>query len=236
MHIRGQGRGPRIAGAALVAALPDMGGVGGLVTRHLAGALGCEEAARMSVRDRAWVDQRGGIISWPEDEYVLHACRRSGAIVFTGGAQPREARSVIRLAREAVDAAERVGELRMVVSAGGCAPPGGEGGVFGVATNGRSLDMLRSRGVGVLAEAGSITWFNGLVLGEAKSRGIDGVGLFGAVDGTDAPQYAAAAAVARKVGEVIGADVDAGDLDARAAAPGGGRRQPPAPGGGPGIG
>jgi len=48
-------------------------------------------------------------------------------------------------------------------------------------------------------EINSITWFNGLVLGKAKSLKIDGLGLFRKIAYTDTSQFQAARNVIKKL-------------------------------------
>ena len=89
-----------------------------------------------------------------------------------------------------------MGNIKMVISAGGYlayVKMERRNRVFGVATTANSISTLKSFEINPLAsEVKSITWFNGVILGIAKKRDIEGIGLFGEIQNTESPQYKAA--------------------------------------------
>ncbi len=204
-------------GITLISSLPDMGRVGGLVTEHLRKTLDVSDVARITIHDKPWVNQRDGIIDYPVDEYVITADKKRGIVIFSGRGQPQESYTVKELAKKLLSTVREFGRIDMVISAGGYLPSEQDAGdVFGVATDAKSLDLLKSHNVGPLSgEVNSITWFNGLVLGHAKNMGIAGIGLFGKIEDAETPQYRAASNVVRKISDIIGVKIDTAELDCK---------------------
>ena len=59
----------------------------------------------------------------------------------------------------------------------------------------------------------SITWFNGLVLGVAKNKNINGVGLFGEIYDADLPQHKAAKNIINTIGELLKLEINTDELE-----------------------
>ena len=115
-----------------------------------------------------------------------------------------------------LDIVSRMGNIKMLISAGGYLPSeSGKGTlVYGVATNSHSIDILKSYDVKPLSsEVKSITWFNGVILGIAKSRNIDGVGLFGEIIDAESPQYKAASNILKVIEKILQIKIDTKELD-----------------------
>lgn len=201
----------------LISSLPDMGKVGGLVSKHLTGALCTTEYAKITIHDKPWVSQKSGIIDYQADEYGIFVNEKTGIVVFTGNGQPQDSSTVIELASTVLQTVQSIGHIRLVISAGGYLPNDQDStDVFGIATDDKSLDMLKSYGVGVLdRQISSITWFNGLILGQAKNAGISGVGLFGKIEDSDTPQYGAASNIVTKIADMLGTSIDTTELDCK---------------------
>ena len=200
----------------LISSLPDMGKVGGIVTQHLTKKLGTKKAAEIILSDKPWVNLKDGLIDLPHDEYVLTVDEKNSIVIFTGQNQPQEPGTVFEIANTVLDTVNGMGNIKMVISAGGYLPSNdGKGtAVFGVATNSHSIDILKSYDVKPLSsEVKSITWFNGLILGIAKNRKIDGLGLFGEIVDTESPQYKAASNIVRVIEKILRIKIDTKELD-----------------------
>lgn len=206
----------------LISSLPDMGKVGGLVTQHLKKALKGSEAAKIILHDKPWVNQKEGIIDYPIDEYQIFVNEEKKVVIFSGESQPQESSTVIDLTNNLLATVSEIGKIKLVISTGGYLPNENEnaGNVFGVATNEKSLEMLKSHDVGPLnKEVNSITWFNGLILGHAKDKDIDGIGLFGKIEDPETPQYKAASNIVKKIANILGIEIDTKELDDKVVEP-----------------
>ena len=200
----------------LISSLPDMGKVGGLVTQHLTKKLETKKSAQIILEDKPWVNLKDGFAELPHDEYSLTVDEKNCIVVFTGENQPQEPRTVFEIANTILDIVSKMGTIKMIISAGGYLPSEtGKGNlVYGVATNSHSIDILKSHDVKILSpEVKSITWFNGVILGIAKNRNIDGVGLFGEIFDAELPQYKAASNILKVIEKIIRIKIDTKELD-----------------------
>jgi len=200
----------------LISSLPDMGKVGGLVTQHIIKKLGAKKAAQIFLADKPWVNLKEGLVNLPTDEYFLAVDEKNSIVIFTGENQPQEPGTVFKIANKVLDSVSVMGNIKMVISAGGYLPSeSGKGdAVFGVATNSSSMDLLKSHNVKPLAsEVKSITWFNGVILGISKSKNIDGVGLFGEIVDAESPQYKAASNILKVIGKILKIEIGTKELD-----------------------
>ena len=200
----------------LISSLPDMGKVGGLVTQHIIKKLDAKKAAQIFLADKPWVNLKEGLVNLPTDEYFLAVDEKNSIVIFTGENQPQEPGTVFKIANKVLDTVTQMGNIKMVISAGGYLPSeNGKGdSVFGVATNSSSMDLLKSNNVKPLAsEVKSITWFNGVILGISKRKNIDGIGLFGEIVDAESPQYKAASNILKVIGKILKIEIGTKELD-----------------------
>ena len=200
----------------LISSLPDMGKVGGLVTQHISKQLETKKAAQIFLADKPWVNIKEGLVKLPTDEYFLAVDEKNSIVIFTGQNQPQEPGTVFKIANTVIETVSKMGNIKMVISAGGYLPTEiGKGDtVYGVATNSASMDKLKENNVKPLAaEVKSITWFNGVVLGISKNKNIDGVGLFGEIEDTEFPQYKAASNILKVIGKMLKIEIDTKEID-----------------------
>ena len=200
----------------LISSLPDMGKVGGIVTQHIIKKLDAKKAVQIFLADKPWINLKEGIVNLPTDEYFLAVDEKNSIVIFTGENQPQEPGTVFKIANKVLDSVSVMGNIKMVISAGGYLPSeSGKGdAVFGVATNSTSMDLLKSHNVKPLAsEVKSITWFNGVILGISKCKNIDGVGLFGEIVDAESPQYKAASNILKVIGKILKIEIGTKELD-----------------------
>lgn len=199
----------------LVSSLPDMGKVGGLVTEHLAKKLDTKVSSKITLSDKPWVEHKAGLIDLPKDEYTLSADEKSSVVIFTGKNQPQDPKNVFDMVDYVLTEASKMGNIKMVISCGGYFPrEKKDDQVFGVATNQKVLSLLKLYNISTLdSDVNSITWFNGLILGHAKARNIDGIGIFGRIEDVDTPQYKAASNIVKIISRILGVEIDTKELD-----------------------
>jgi proteasome assembly chaperone (PAC2) family protein len=193
-------RSPNAERVNLVAALPDMGSVGGLVAEFLVDHLKIEPFAEISSYDKPFVLCNDGLIHEVPSVFKVYYSERASLVVMTGNSQPNETKELYELCERVLDLAAAVGRIGRVYTCGGYHREKivGEPRVYGVSNNPKlfkELDKLGIREIG--AEVSSITWFNGVILGVAKRRKIDAVGLYGELTDPAIPQPDSARAVLR---------------------------------------
>lgn len=199
----------------LIASLPDMGRVGGLVSAHIAKKTLAKDAARVILSDKPWVNQVDGLVDVPSDEYKILVDEKNSLVIFTGENQPQEPNAVFELVEFVIDTVQKFGNIRLIISSGGYLPMQKTEGdqVYGVATDQKLLESLKPHGVKTLSnDVKSITWFNGLVLGAAKNKNIDGIGLFGEISDPEAPQHRAAKNIINKIEKILNIQINTDEL------------------------
>lgn len=206
----------------LISSLPDMGRVGGLVTEHIAKTTAAKDAAKIILADKPWVNHNDGLIEIPSDEYKLLVDEKNSLVIFTGENQPQESAAVFELVNFVVDMVQKWGKIKMIISTGGYIPLQKSDGdsVHGVATSAKLLEMLKSHNVKMLSnDVKSITWFNGLVLGAAKNKNIDGIGLFGEIYDAETPQHRAAKNIINRIEKIIKVQINTDELQGKMVTP-----------------
>ena len=175
-----------------------------------------KKSTQLFLSDKPWVNIKEGLVNLPTDEYFFAVDEKNSIVIFTGENQPQEPGTVFKIANKVLDTVSKMGNIKMVISAGGYLPSEvGKGDlVYGVATNSTSLDLLKSNDVKPLsAKVKSITWFNGVILGITKTKNIDGIGLFGEIIDTESPQYKAASNILKVIGKMLKIDIETKELD-----------------------
>lgn len=202
----------------LISSLPDMGKVGGLVSQHIAKKLNVQIAAKITVSDKPWINQKKGLIEVPCDEYRLSVDVKNKIVIFEGESQPQEAHTVMRLADRVFLEVQKIGNVSRVISAGGYLPAvqNKTAKVFAVATDHKILEQLQKHQIYALdSDVNSITWFNGLILAKAKENNIDGIGLFGEIINSNTPQYKAASQIIQKIEKILNVVIGTQEIDAQ---------------------
>jgi uncharacterized protein len=175
-----------------------MGHVGGLVAEFLVEHLKLRSFAEIVLFDKPFVLCRDGLISEIPSTYKLYYSDKANMVLMSGNSQPQNSVDLYELCNNVLDIASEVGSIERVYTCGGYHREEirGEPKVFGVSNNPelfKELDKLGIREIG--SEVSSITWFNGVILGVAKRRRIDGVGLYGELTDPDVPQPTASRVV-----------------------------------------
>ena len=199
---------PKFDDLVLIASLPDMGRVGGLVPQFLIDHLGAKLFAEIHSYDKPYVLCKDGLIAHTPSIYRTYYSKRGPLIIMTGDGQPTDASELHALCNSVLDIVEKVGRIRRVYTTGGYSREYvvKEPRVFGVTNMPhllRELDKLNIREMG--PEINTITWFNGLLLGIALSKNIEGIGLFGEIDDPSVPQPRAARNVLKAITTLLSA-------------------------------
>ena len=200
----------------LVCGLPGSGYVGKLAADHLVGEYGMKIAAEYttgSFPPQAEVGEDGTVRA-PKGE-LFYAPRGKGLLLFTADAQPNSSEGEYELADAVVKFAKRYGVKRVYALAayitGGFsqAPK-----VCGSGTSKGTLKDLEKAGATLMKEGG-ISGMNGVLIGMAGLRGLEGGCLLGETSGfvVDA---GASKSVLEVLSKLAGLEVDTSKLKQRA--------------------
>lgn len=211
----------RPEGCDMLAAWPGIGNVGMIVARYLQDKLHAEEIGELvpfEFFDPIGIMVKDNLIEaprFPESKfYYWHNPRTDrGLLLFIGEEQPGF--KSYDLARCVLDAGKRLKVKRVYTTAAAMAKihHSEKPRVWGAATNRKLVEMLKKYQV-VLRGDVQIAGLNGLFLGVAKERGVEGICLLGEVPSytTRIPNPKAALAVLEVLVQILDIDVDLSEL------------------------
>ncbi len=200
----------------LLASLPDMGKVGGLVSSFLSDHLKAELVAEIVSSDKPWVSYSDGVAKSATDTYKISYDKRHKLMIFTGETQPQDPGSLHKLCNVLLDYAQSIGKVTRLYGAGGYLREQVTGAprACGVVNRPELKKVLAKAGIELVGnEITTITWFNGLILGLAVERGIDAIGLFGEIAETSMPQPLAAKTIISAFSKLENIAIDTKPLD-----------------------
>ena len=208
---------PKAREPVLVCGLPGSGYVGKLAADHLVGSLKLKKVAeyssptfppQVSVREDGTVDPPKGALYFAQT-------KGKGIFVFTADAQPTTSEGEYELSDAVVKFVKKCGVKKVYTLAAyitgsfSHSPK-----VFGSGTSKAMADALAEKGV-TLMKDGGISGMNGLLIGVAALRGMEGACLLGETSGyvVDA---GASKAVLELLSKVVGVAVDTSKLKEKA--------------------
>jgi len=212
---------PRLKEPYMVAAWPGMGGVAIIATRYLVEKLGAEEFGRIA--PEGFFDVSGVMIEnsvvkdiqFPENSFYV-AKNKGGRdwIIFIGEVQP--AIDAYRMANLILDVAQRfkVGRLYTFAAAPTHIYHTKKPRVLTAVTDPSLMPKSDKHEITPLKE-GSISGLNGLMLGVAKKRNIDGICLLGEIPiyTTNIANPRSSKTVIEVLTETTGLDINLEDID-----------------------
>src|SRR5579863_3133122 len=209
---------PSATEPVLVCGLPGSGYVGKLAADHLVSSLKLKKVAeyssptfppQVSVKEDGTVDPPRGEL------YFAQTKGGRGLFVFTADAQPTTSEGEYELSDAVVKFAKKCGVRKVYTLAAYITGSfSKEPKVYGAGTSEPMAQALAKNGV-VLMKDGGISGMNGLLIGVAALRGLEGACLLGETSGyvVDA---GASKAVLELLSRVVGVPVDTSKLDEKA--------------------
>lgn len=209
---------PKAEGAVLVCGLPGSGYVGKLAADHLVSSFRLKRVAeyssptfppQVSVKEDGTVDPPRGEL------YFANAKKGKGLFVFTAEAQPTTSEGEYELSDAVVKFVKSCGvrkvyTLAAYITGSFSSSPK----VYGAGTSKGMVDALAANGA-TLMKDGGISGMNGLLIGVAALRGLEGACLLGETSGyvVDA---GASKAVLEMLAKVTGFPIDTSKLKEKA--------------------
>jgi len=213
---------PNLKKPIIIAAMQDMGNVGGIVVDFINNNLKTKRFRVAKSSYPAYVLDRGGYISLPDENWEYR--HSDDLIIFGGGSgQPQTNEELHRLCQDVIDIAKKY-SAKFIYTLGGFhtnrelnkSPK-----TFVTTTSLQLSNQLEKLNVNMTPQKSLITGFNGLILGYAKMNNIQGIGLYGELNDPEIPQYRAAKSIIKtlerltyqKFGNDVELDVMARDID-----------------------
>jgi len=187
---------PNLKKPIVIAAMQDMGNVGGIVIGFLNEQLKTKRFRIAKSSYPTYVIDKGGYIGLPDENWEYRYT--DDLIVFGGGVgQPQTNEELHSLCQDVIDVAKKYSS-KFIYTLGGFhtnrefnkSPK-----TYVTTTSFQLTNQLEKLNVNITPQKSVITGFNGLILGYAKMNGIQGIGLYGELNDPEIPQYRAAISI-----------------------------------------
>ncbi|MCS7143014.1 MAG: PAC2 family protein [Aigarchaeota archaeon] len=199
----------------LVAGLPDMGNVAGIVMDHLITKLNMVIFAEARDEWPPYVRHESSRVHFERGWFRVYFRDGLKFIAMNGTHQPVESTSLYNLCESVIDLSLNL-NIERVITVGAAHTTDDEieePRVFYATTSDPLGEEIEGYGAVKLESEGFITGYNGLLLGIAKERGINGICLLGEINDPGVKQYHAAKAVLQVLSHFIGEEINLEELD-----------------------
>lgn len=213
---------PNLKKPIIIAAMSDMGNVGGIVIDFINDNLKTKKFRTAKTSYPSYVVDKGGNIELPNEKWEYRYA--DDFIVFGGGmGQPQSNEELHALCQDVIDVSKKY-SAKFIYTLGGFHTNhqlGKDPQTFVTTTSRQLKEQLEKSKFETTPQKSLITGFNGLVLGYAKENGISGIGLYGELNEPEIPQYRAAKSIIKtlekltyqKLGDTKELDVMADEID-----------------------
>ncbi len=199
----------------MIAAWPGMGYLAKISADYLRRRLEAEKFIEIRYHQNVIV-YKDSLVELPSIRHRFFAVPDRDLIICVGDTQPSTSEAAIALAEQIIDIAEKY-HVKMIYTM--AAYPNDyidTPKVYGVYTDEKLKELLDAYGVEFLEGEGAVNGLNGILIGVAKNRGIDGVCLMGEIKYANVPQHLSSKAVLDKLSAILELDVDTTQLVKRA--------------------
>ena len=169
---------------SMIAGLPDMGNVAGIGLNFLSRKLNAQLFAEIHSYWPPFITYNNGIIDYSQASYKFYFVEKYNIIIFTGEFNPSDPSRLYEIVNEVLKMAERF-NIKTLYSIGAAfkqqnitAPNA----LYIVTNNPEFLNLTKNYNISILDGHGQIFGFNGLIIGLAKEKGIDGICILGEID------------------------------------------------------
>jgi proteasome assembly chaperone (PAC2) family protein len=208
---------PSLRNPTLIAAWPGMGMLARMSADYLVQQLGAKQFAeiRSPSNDIYFENGMGGLSQYRHRFYYSKG-KQGDLIVCSGEIQPQSLSELKELANKVLDVAEEFGVKRVYTFAAVPNPYDVKPRVYAVVNKPELGEFLRKKGVQLVSGDGRITGLNGLLIGVARQRRIEGICLLCEIRYLDIPQPRSAHAILRTLTNILGIKVDLSELERQA--------------------
>ncbi len=206
---------PQLKEPVMIAAWPGMGYLAKISADYLRRRLEAEKFIEIRFPQNVII-YKDGLVELPSVRHRFFAVPDKDIIICVGDSQPSTSEEAVALAEQIIDIAEKY-NVKMIYTM--AAYPNDyidTPKVYGVYTDEKLKELLDAYGVEFLEGEGAVNGLNGILIGVAKNRGIDGVCLMGEIKYANVPQHLSSKAVLDKLSAILELDVDTSQLVKRA--------------------
>ena len=208
---------PSLKNPTLIAAWPGMGMLARITADYIIQQLDAKQFAEIrSPSNDIYFKEGMGELSKFRHHFYFYSGEQGDLIVCIGEIQPQTLAETHELCNKVLDVAETFGTKRVYTFAAMPNPRDVEPQVFGVVNKPELGEFLKENGVKLASGDGRITGLNGLLIGIAQQRNIDGITLLGEIRYLDVPQPRSAQAVLNTLTKILGIKIDTSKLESQA--------------------
>ncbi len=206
---------PQLKEPIMIAAWPGMGYLAKISADYLRRRLEAEKFIEIRYHQNVIV-YKDSLAELPSIRHRFFAVPDKGIIICVGDSQPSTSEEAVALAEQIMDIAEKYDVKMIYTMAAYPSDYTDTPKVYGVYTDEKLKERLEAYGVEFLEGEGAVNGLNGILIGVAKNRGIDGVCLMGEIKYANVPQHLSSKAVLDKLSAILELDVDTSQLVKRA--------------------
>jgi hypothetical protein len=206
---------PQFTEPVMIAAWPGMGYLAKISADYLRRRLKAKNFAEIRYFQNAII-YKDSLAELPSLRHRFFAVPGRDLLICVGDSQPSTPEEALRLAEKVVDLAEKYKVKRIYTMAAYPNDYPEEPRVYGVYTDEKLKSELEGYGVGFIEGEGAVNGLNGILIGVAKKRGIEGVCLMGEIRYANVPQHLSSKAVLEKLTAILGLEIDTTQLEKRA--------------------
>ncbi|MGD2066020.1 MAG: PAC2 family protein [Candidatus Bathyarchaeota archaeon] len=208
---------PSLKNPKLIAAWPGMGMLARITADYLIQQLDAKQFAEIrSPSNDIYFKEGIGKVGKYRHHFYYYSGEQGDLIVCIGEIQPQTLAETHELCNQVLDVAEAFGTKRVYTFAAIPNPKDVKPKVFGVVNKLELREFLKEKGVQLASGDGRITGLNGLLIGVAQQRDIEGITLLGEIRYLDIPQPRSAQAVLNTLNKILGIKIDTSDLEHQA--------------------
>jgi len=206
---------PELHEPSMIAAWPGMGYLAKISADYLRRRLKASLFAEIKYYHNVLVYSNGEANLAPI-RHKLYASNEHNLIICVGDAQPSNPEESLRLAEKITELALDLGVKRLYTMAAYPNDFYEKPEVYGIYTDASLRPELEAAGVKILEAEGAVNGLNGVLIGIAKMRGIDGVCLMGDITYANVPQHLSSKVVLEKLAVLLNLNIDTDQLRIRA--------------------
>ena len=208
---------PSLKNPTLIAAWPGMGMLARMSADYLIQQLDAKQFAeiRSPSSDIYFKEGIGKLGEYSHRFYYSNG--KQGDLIICGGEiQPQALSEIQKLANQVLDVAAEFGAKRVYTFAAVPNPHDVKPRVFGVVNKPELKEFLKKNGVLLASGDGRITGLNGLLIGIAEQRHMEGICLLCEIRYLDIPQPRSVQAVLNTLTRMLGIDIDMSEIEQQA--------------------
>jgi len=209
---------PSLRNPTLIAAWPGMGMLARMSADYLIQQLGAKQFAEIrSPSNDIYFKDGIGKLSQYRHRFYYYKGEQADLIICGGEIQPQSLSAIHELGNQVLDVAKEFGAKRVYTFA---AVPNSQDNVkprvFGLVNKPELRDFLTENSVQLVEGDGRITGLNGLLIGIAKEREIEGICLLCEIRYLDIPQPRSVISVLNALINILGIKIDLSELERQA--------------------